>query len=264
MGIPCRTDVCLPDSHTLCPACYTVENGKEVDCGLRFLTLSVSGGNKHTVRLDRVATLQDLVSSIGAEAYPQFLRIGGVTGATFQPVGARGLLREVETFSPKLAGYLVPSIRISGPDGTELGTVYPNTDGRPAGESDHLAMWAGSGGIRLTTSALPPPVGFRSHPGLEAGQHECYFARIERTPDGWRGHRAPGMGGSGAPVPLPDLPVPLPTRWDVARTAGKPDVALLSYLEVPAPEVFVDVLHVMEAACLESMRLKQPLTLRIS
>lgn len=211
-----------------------------------------------------MVALQELVTSVGAESCPQFLRLGSIRNATFQPVGARALLREIEIFGPKLAGFLIPGIQILGMDGAELGTVFPNGDGAPAGANASLSLWAASGGVRLISSALPPPVGFRAHPGLPQGQHECYFSRLERTVDGWRGFRAPGMGGSGAPVPLPAVPVPPPTRWDISHTAGKPEIGALTYVEIPAPQVFAGVIHMFEAACLESLRLKEPLSVRLT
>lgn len=230
---------------------------------MRLLILTVNGGNTHSILYDRLAALQELVAALGAESCPQFLRIGSIRNASFQPVGARAFLREIEFFAPRLSGFLIPGFRMVGPDGSELGAIYPNGDGAPAGAKASLSLWAASGGIRLVSSALPPPVGFRAHPGLLPGEHECYFTRLERTADGWRGYRAPGMGGSGAPVSLPPVPIPPPTRWDVSVTAGKPEIGGLTYVETPAPEVFAGIIHAFESACLESLRLKEPLSLRV-
>jgi hypothetical protein len=71
------------------------------------------------------------------------------------------------------------------------------------------------------------------------------------------------MGGSGAPVRLPDLP-PLPpvTRWHYARVAGSPAVAVVQFTSTPAEEVFRDLLHALDAACVESLRLRRPLRIR--
>jgi hypothetical protein len=228
---------------------------------LGILIVSINGGNTHTMRHARVRALQELVLTLGAEGSPLFLRLGGSRQQVLQPVSSRALLREVEAFLPRLRGFRIPGISLHDGEERSLGTVYPNSDGFPAGEGKSFSLWAASGGIRLTTTVLPPPAGFRSHGGLPRGVHECYFERLERTDADWKGYRAPEMR-PGAPVSLAEVPVPPPTRWDVARTAGAPDVRLLRYVEVPANEVFGDLLHVLESACLESLRLKQALTIR--
>lgn len=207
--------------------------------------------------LPLLEALQSAVSELGAETYPLFLRLGGTLKAQMQPVTSRALLAEVEQFSPLLTDLRVPCLLFRSANGSELGGIYGQVVG-----GDGLLLAPTAEGIRLVVQQFPPPVGFRSRPAMGSGQYECYFEQIERSPSGDQGIRTAAMGGSGAPVPLPALPIPPVTRWDFARTAGKPAIGLVSSAAIPALEVYKDLLHGLASACTESLRLKVPLQMR--
>lgn len=222
----------------------------------------VPGANTHLLQCEQVKALQEIVEGLGADTYPLFLRLGGAN-ATLQPVTARTLLAEVEHFRPRLSMRLIPGIRLYGKDREELGSLFNRGENHVLAKSDAATLAITSEGIRVALRQFPPPVGFRSRPGLERGYYECFFKAIHHTPEGYLGERTEAMGGSGAPVALPELPVPPVTQWHHARVSGRPHVALLEYVEVPAPEVYRDVVHAVATACTDSLRLKVPMHVRV-
>lgn len=229
----------------------------------QLFTLTVSGGTTHTLRLSHLESLQALVAGLGSEAYPLVIRLGGSPKAQVQPVTSRALLAEVEHFLPLLARVAVPCLVFRDADGQLLGGMYGPPEQRPHALADHdMSLAPTTDGIRIVLRQMPPPVGFRSRGDLPAGVYECYFRQIVHGPEGWMGIRTEAMGGSGAPVPLPDITLPPVTRWDFAHTSGKPVVALVACVNVPAPEAFKDVLHSLHSAFTESLRLKLPLRMR--
>lgn len=227
----------------------------------RTCQVTVRGGTAHTIPMNHVEALQSIVTELGADAFPLFLRLGAVP-ISMQPVTARALLAEFEAFVPRLRSWVVPGLRFTGLNAEELGLIYAR------GQDDEVIRSAGATlglsveGIRLTVNQFPPPVGFRSNPHLPKGQYVCYFRQILLTRDGFVGLRTEAMGGSGAPVSLPDLAIPPVTKWDIARVAGKPAIASLDYVETPAPEVYKDLIHAFTAACDEALRLRVPLVVR--
>ncbi|MFZ5817091.1 MAG: hypothetical protein ACOY93_17660 [Bacillota bacterium] len=212
--------------------------------------------------MDRLHSLQSLISEFGAETYPLFLRLGAVRALELQPVTARALLGEVERFQPLLGGRRIPGLSFLDARGQEIGGIYGGPDSAEIAATDEASLAVTADGIRVVLRQLPPPVGFRSSPALETGWYECYFESIQFGPPGPTGRRTPDMGGSGAPVALPDLP-PLPplTRWHFARTANTAQIAAIVFTETPAEAVFRDLLHALTAACTESLRLRRPLRL---
>lgn len=232
--------------------------------GLRpVLMLNVEGGTLHVIPLERLESLQSVMDEFGAEAFPLFLRLGGPKHGGLQPVTARALLAEIEKVIPRLGDVRIPGILFRGADGAELGSAYAKPGGRPLAGIDGMALYVTPQGIRVTTTEIPPPAGFRSGPEMPAGEYECFFSRIAKQATGWIGDRTLRMRGSGAPVPLLRLPLPPVTRWDHARTAGTPAVAALELVETPAADVYRDPLHALISACTEALRLKRPLQFRV-
>lgn len=227
----------------------------------RFL-LMVPGGSTHSVSLVRLESLQRIAADAGADRFALFLRISRVRSLTLQPVTARMLLAEAEGLVPELEGLVVPGIRVRGAGDQELGIILALADNGEIAGGSTLRMYATLDGIRLVVKAVPPPVGFRSEPGLATGEYVCYFRTLVAGAEGWQGYRTEAMGGSGAPVALPEVPVPPPVRWDSAKEAGAPVVAALEPIAVPAAEVYRDILHAFISASTESLRLKRPLTLQ--
>lgn len=224
-----------------------------------LLTLSVPGGNTHTVPHAQFEMLQALVAETNTTDYPTFLRLGNIPTVRMQPIGARGLLGEVDLFTSRLRESSVPGVRFLDGDGVELGAMYA----RNGNTSVAATNWTVTpDGIKVVLNSLPPPVGFRSVPGLAAGEYQCFFSRLTFGQDECLGIRTAAMGGSGAPVILPALPVPPVTRWDLARVAGRPDVTTAEWVETPVPEVYRDILHAFVSACHEALRLRQPLSIR--
>jgi len=227
----------------------------------RFL-LSVPGGNTHIVPLERLQPLQRIASDAGATRFPLFQRISSARSITLQPVTARALLAEAEKLAAEVEGLIVPGVTLFGANGQELGGILALTNhGQILGNAE-LRLAATVNGIRLTVRKVPPPVGFRSEPGLAAGEYACYFRRLVLGGDGWQGLRTESMGGSGAPVSLPALSVPPAARWDFVWSTESPAVFAIESLQVPAPEVYRDVLHAFVSACTESLRFRGPLTIR--
>lgn len=219
---------------------------------------SVRGGTTHVVSAVLLDALQEAVTDLGAEAYPLFLRMGGAPDFRLQPVQARMLLGEVERFSAALRMLLIPGIGLNDRDGAELGRMFRLREGQGLSQNEQLSLAATPEGIRIVASGFPPPVGFRSAAGLKPLHYECYFQELRFDGAAWQGIRTEEMGGGDRPVPLPNVPVPSVTRWDVARVAGKPAIASILYVETPAPEVFRDILHALTAACEESLRFRVP------
>jgi hypothetical protein len=227
----------------------------------RPMILRIQGGNTHILPLNHLEALQEIVAGLGAEAYPLFLRVGGSLQAKLQPVTSRTLLAEIEHFLPRLAHVTVPCLMFRDAAGQELGGMHGRSaDGTSVG-SDTM-MTPTESGICMLLRQFPPPVGFRSRPELPSGYYECYFRQITCSQSGCEGIRTEAMGGSGVPVLLPDLPLPPITRWDFARTSGKPSVALIEAVMNPVGEVYRDVLHALESACNDSLRLKAQLQIR--
>ncbi|MFZ5825948.1 MAG: hypothetical protein ACOY94_16760 [Bacillota bacterium] len=224
------------------------------------LSLAVQGGTAHIVPIHRLHPLQVLVSELGAEAYPLFLRLGAVRNAEFQPVTARALLAEMEKFLPQIHSRRIPGVSFHDAQEREVGSIYGGEEERVLLSSDEALLSISARGIRVLLRQFPPPVGFRSHPGLENGWFECHFQSIRYDPDGATGLRTPAMGGSGAPVPLGRLPdLPPATRWDFARVAGAVEVPRMEFTETPAEEAYRDLLHAITAACNDSLRLRRVL-----
>lgn len=210
--------------------------------------------------MSQVNRLQALIGEFGAETYPLFLRLGAIRRAELQPVTARSLLAEVEKFLPLMQGRRIPGVSFQDSQGRELGGIYGGADGTTIAATAASSLSVTHRGIRVVVQQFPPPVGFRSAPGLESGQYECYFVSLRHGPGATSGLRTPEMGGSGAPVTLPDLP-PLPpaTRWDFSWIAGQVDVAATEFTETPAEVAFRDVIHAITSACTESLRLRKAL-----
>lgn len=223
------------------------------------LTFAVEGGYPRTAPRHLIRALQTTVEAFGAEGYPLFLRLGGHGQARLMPVTARALLAESERFAGVLESVTTPGIGFLDLAGTELGRVYARADGRTLARSGHLLLSVTDQGLRLVTTEFPPPAGFRSGKNCASGEYECFFVSFQATESGWTGRRTSAMRGSGAPVLLAALPVPNVTHWDQSRVAGRPEVARLEFLETPAPEAFRDVIHALQSACMDSIRLKQPL-----
>jgi len=224
--------------------------------------VSVAGGNTHILAKDRLTALQSVVENLGAPDFPIFLRLGAVQRAALQPVTARALLAELELSARRMEGMLVPGVRFLNAAGEFLGALFMRPDGGELAASPDCSLAVTPRGIRIVVSAFPPPVGFRSDPGLERGRYACFFQRLSLAGGAWQGIRTEEMGGSGAPVALPKVPVPPATRWDLARVAGAADVTQVEYVETPVPEAFRDILHALESACADSLRLKRPLEIR--
>jgi len=203
----------------------------------------------------QLEALQQIVAELGSVTYPLFLRLGGSPTTTLQPVVARVLLKEIEKFTAALADQLIAGVRFFDDEGVELGGLYRSE----MGASDTVRLEVTSEGISVVLSQFPPPVGFRSRPGLKAGQYECLFERITYNGKEYLGSRTAAMGGSGAAVPLPSLPLLPVTKWDFARVSGKPAVWSIVWVRTPAPDAYRDVVHVLSSACDESLRLKAPL-----
>lgn len=224
--------------------------------------LAVTGANTHLIPRPHLEQLQALVTELGAARFPLFFRLGGQGLTRMQPITARSLLSEVEEFLARLADQTVPALLFADSQQRVLGGMLGRPDGARLAGSDLLAMAVTDEGIRLTLTQFPPPVGFRSGPGLKAGTYLCYFDQITRTPDGFAGLRTIAMGGSGAPVALPDLPLPPVTAWDFAAVAGKPSVAELRFMRMPVKDAYRDALHALVTATNDSIRLKVPLQIR--
>lgn len=224
------------------------------------LTLAVHGGTAHAIPMTQVNRLQALVGELGAETFPLFLRLGAVRLVQLQPITARALLAEVEKFLPLVQGRRIPGVSFHDAQGRPLGGIYGGPDGTTIAATDTSSLSVTPWGIRVVVQQFPPPVGFRSAPGLESGQFECYFTALRHGPEITSGQRTPEMGGSGAPVTLPALP-PLPpaTRWDFSWVAGQVEVAATEFTETPAEVAFRDVIHAISSACTESLRMRKPL-----
>ncbi|HYF77544.1 MAG TPA: hypothetical protein VD973_10460 [Symbiobacteriaceae bacterium] len=224
--------------------------------------LSVPGGTVHVFSRTQLDALQSIVTDLGAATFPLFLRLGSTPRWRMQPITARTLLAEVEKFRRTLHLRLIPGMSFRDEAGAELGSMFIRADERPLIEAEKLSVAPTPEGIRLVLEGFPPPAGFRSRPGLPPMHYECYFSELRTSPEGWMGLRTPDMGGSGAPVPLPAIPLPPATKWDLSRVAGRPAVATVVYVEPPATEVYRDLLHALDTAGNESIRLKQPLEFR--
>lgn len=227
------------------------------------LHLSVPGGGAHTLSLHAVASMQEAVAELGAETSPLLLRLGGGAGLLLQPVTARALLGELERAVPLLALQQIPGLRFEGEGGSELGGLYVRRGGRPLGAADDVELSVSAEGIRVLMRRVPPPIGFRSAPGLRAGLYVCHFDSLVPQEAGWLGYRTAAMGGSGSPVPLPALPLPPVTRWDFARVAGRPVISRVVFHVSTAAEVYRQVIHAIDSACHDSIRLKAPLQVRV-
>lgn len=224
------------------------------------LRVSVPGGTEHLIPLGQLERLQEAIEFVGAEEFPLLTRLGAVDGLRLQPVRAGVLHDEMLRAAQRLAAHQVPTLTFHSPSGAALGSVFGGQGEADVAASDRARVSLTPWGIRIALRQFPPPVGFRSLPGLERGWFACFFAALRFHEEAVQGLRTPEMGGSGAPVPLPDLP-PLPpvTRWHRAFVAGRPQVAEARFTFTPAPEVFRDVLHALAAATQESLRLKRAL-----
>jgi len=226
--------------------------------------LYVPGGTEHLIPLAHLQLLQDAIEFTGAEQFPLLMRLGSVETVALQPVRAGALQREVERAAARLAAHPVPTLAFHSPGGAALGALFGGHGETDVARSDTARVSLTPSGIRIVLRQFPPPVGFRSTPGLERGWFECFFAALRFAPDGVRGIRTPEMGGSGAPVLLPDLP-PLPpvTRWHRAVVAGRPAVGEARFAFTPAGEVFRDALHALTAATQDSLRLQRALQIEL-
>lgn len=224
--------------------------------------LSVPGGTVHLVSRTQLEALQSIVTDLGAATFPLFLRLGSTPRWRMQPITARGLLAEVEKFKPGLRLRLIPGLSFRDDQGAELGSMFARADEKPLVQSEKLTLTPTPDGIRMILQGFPPPAGFRSQPGLPPLHYECYFSELRADNPGWAGIRTADMGGSGAPVALPAVPLPPATQWDYSRVAGRPAVASVIYVEPQAGEAYRDLLHAVDSACNESLRLKAPLEFR--
>lgn len=226
----------------------------------RAITLRVQDGTIHTVPMDHLGRLQELVGELGEATYPLVLRLGAMARLDMQPVTARALLAEVEKFLPLIGGHNLAGVLFCSVDGSELGGYYGGIGETLIAEAEDCRLSVTAEGIRLAVRQFPPPVGFRSHPEMATGWYECYFASLDHSPQGTTGVRMPSMGGSGAPVQLTLVPaLPPVTRWHYAHVAGQPVVAATRMTSAPAKDVFRDVIHAITAACTEALRLHRPL-----
>lgn len=232
---------------------------KEASRLRQTLQLSVPGGTTHIIPLARLHALQSLVGALGAQTYPLFLRTGATQAVQMQPVTARSLLAEVEKFIPLLAHSRLPALAFFNRDGEEIGSLYGSPEQMVVARDERTTVAIAPQGIRVVVRRFPPPVGFRSAPGLPSGEYECYFQVLQHGPEGTTGLRTPAMGGTGTPVPLELPPMPPPARWDTARVATPETVSATEFAERPAEEVFRDLWHALTSACTESLRLKRPL-----
>ncbi|HWI62951.1 MAG TPA: hypothetical protein VNT75_13980 [Symbiobacteriaceae bacterium] len=224
--------------------------------------LIVPGGTTHQLLRTHLDALQDIVTDLGASTFPLFLRLGSTPRWRMQPVTARTLLAEVEKFSRGLGLRLIPGLSFRDDQGLELGNMYARADGGELVQGDKISLSPTPEGVRVILEGFPPPAGFRSRPGLPPLHYECYFTELRATGQGWEGIRTADMGGTGSPVKLPALPLPPATQWDLSRVAGRPNIWKVVYVETPASEVFRDLLHAVDTACNESLRLKVPLEFR--
>ncbi|HYG58203.1 MAG TPA: hypothetical protein VD902_09110 [Symbiobacteriaceae bacterium] len=224
--------------------------------------LAVQGGTAHALSGQQMAAFQRIIAELGADRFPLFLRLGATERLRVQPVTARSLLAELESFIPDLSEVDVPGLSFRDGSGAELGRMYSRGLSEALVRGSDAAYGPMPEGIRVVVKGFPPPPGFRSGPGLEPLHYECYFRELRVTTGDWQGVRTAEMGGSDMPVPLPQLPVPPVTQWDVARVAGRPAVAVIAFTRTPANEVYRDLIHAFTSACNESLRLKAPLEYR--
>lgn len=224
--------------------------------------LAVPGGTTHTVSRSHLEALQHIVAELGANTFPLFLRLGATARWRMQPVTARSLLAEVEKFSRGLGLRLIPGLSFRDADGAELGNLYARAGEGPLVAGDRVQVTPTPDGIQVVAQGFPPPPGFRSRPGLPPLHYECYFTEIRSDGQGWSGVRTTEMGGSGARVALPVIPLPPATQWDYSRVAGRPAIWSVVHVETPASEVYRDLLHAVHTACNESLRLKLPMEFR--
>ncbi|MFB5083856.1 hypothetical protein [Symbiobacterium thermophilum] len=224
------------------------------------LRFSVPGGTEHLIPFAHLSRMQEAVELLGAEDFPLLMRLGAVDGLRLQPVRAGVLHDEALRASQRLVAHQVPTLTFHSPSGAALGSLFGGQGEADVAASDSARVSLTPRGIRIALRQFPPPVGFRSTPGLERGWFACFFASLRFGEDGICGLRTPEMGGSGAPVLLPELPkFPPVTRWHRAFVAGRPDVAEVRFAFTPAQDVFRDVLHALTAATQESLRLKRAL-----
>lgn len=225
--------------------------------------LIVAGANTHIIPMAHLAQLQVRVAELGATTFPLLLRLGGRGLTRMQPVVARSLLAELEVALVRLKHDTVPAMLFGGEQGVALGGMLGHPEGEDLSRNETVGVAVTEEGIRLTVAQFPPPVGFRSAPGLKAGMYVCFFDQIIRTREGLVGQRTAAMGGSGAPVTLPGLPLPPVTAWDFAAVAGKPLVAEARFMRMPVADAFRDVIHALVTATNDSIRLKAPIQVRI-
>ena len=225
--------------------------------------LIVAGASTHIIPMTHLAQLQALIGELGAANYPLLLRLGSRGLLKLQPVTARAVLSELEVALSHLRGVTVPVLLFGGESGQVLGGMLSHPSGEDLFRNETIAVTVTEDGISLTVTQFPPPVGFRSAPGLKAGTYLCFFDQITRTRDGFMGMRTAAMGGSGAPVSLPEVPIPPVTAWDFAGVAGKPVVAELRFMRMPVADAFRDVIHALVTATNDSLRLRAQFQVRI-
>lgn len=224
------------------------------------LILNVPEGTTHVIPFDQLTRMQVIVGTLGELRFPLLIRLGAVRAIKYQPVTVQAIHTELKRLVPHLTDRPVPGVAFLGESGAELGGYHGSEGEMTIARSDDARVSVTPDGIRVVLHLVPPPVGFRSAPDLESGWYACLFTSLRYGPEGTAGTRTPAMGGSGVPVQLPNLPaLPPVTRWHHARVAGAPEVAAMQFTSTPAGVVFRDLLHALDAACLESLRLKRPL-----
>lgn len=229
----------------------------------RTCTLTVPGGNTYLILGSHLEALQHQGASLGNTLVPILLRLGMPGTVTLQPVTARQLLAEIDGLAERSRNDHFPAVQFLDHQQTRLGEMVAWTAETTICNDKTTRLLISEQGIRVIVQDFPPPVGFRTGPGLARGEHECYFTQLRRQGDGWLGERTGEMGGTGAPVPLTLPPLPPPSRWDFARVVTGEVLWSIRHVPSPVPEALSDLIHAMGSACTDSLRLRHPLRITV-